>query len=149
MKNTGFLLSRSMRVLYIGALAWMNAPVLAASNAAAADAAARHQRERAACTSGQSSQERATCLREAGAAHAQMRMKGVQDHDMAFEQNALKRCQALPNEDRSACLARMQGQGSTSGSVSAGGIYRELVTTETAAPTAAKPATEVPLAAPK
>jgi hypothetical protein len=148
MKNTGFLLSRSMRVLYVGAAAWMNAPVLAASDVVTADAAARYQRERAACNNGQSSQERATCLREASAAHAQMRKNGVQDHDMAFEQNAQKRCQALPNEDRSACLARMQGQGSTSGSVSAGGIYRELVTTETA-PTAAKRAAEVPLVAPK
>ena len=73
----------------------MNAPVLAASDAAAADAAARYQRERAACNNGQSSQERATCLREASAAHAQMRKNGVQDHDMAFEQNAQKRCQAV------------------------------------------------------
>jgi hypothetical protein len=145
MKNIGLHYSRSMRLLCMGAVAWSSASALAAGDAAAA----RYQRERAVCTSGQSNQERATCLREASAAYAQMRKNGVQDHDMALEQNAQRRCQALPNEDRSACLARMQGQGSTRGSVSGGGIYRELVTTETAAPTVAKPAAEVPLAAPK
>lgn len=30
--------------------------------------------------------------------------------------------------DRNDCVARIQGQGTTSGSVAAGGIYRELVT---------------------
>jgi hypothetical protein len=149
MKHIGFHLSRSMRVLSMGAVVWSCTPALAAGDPAAADAAARYQRERAVCTSGQSNQERATCLREASAAHAQMRKGGMQDHDMAFKQNAQERCQALPDDDRRACLARMQGHGSSSGSVSGGGIYRELVTTETAAPTVVKPTAEVPLAAPK
>jgi hypothetical protein len=130
---------RSIRLLCLCAVAWADAAALAAGDAAAADAAARHRHERAVCTSGQSNQDRATCLREASAAHAQMRKNGMHEPDMAFEQNAQKRCQALPDDDRSACLARMQGHGSTSGSVSGGGIYRELVTPEAATPTVVKP----------
>jgi hypothetical protein len=149
MKNLAHHTSRSMRVLCMGAVVWTIAPALAAGDAAAADAAARYQRERAVCTSGQSNQERSTCLREASAAYAQMRKGGMQDHDMEFAQNAQKRCQALPIEDRGACLARMQGHGSSSGSVSGGGIYRELVTTQAPAQTGAKPAADLPLAAPK
>ena len=41
--------------------------------AGAADAQARYQQDRAACMSGQSNQDHATCLREAGAALAQAR----------------------------------------------------------------------------
>jgi hypothetical protein len=149
MKTIGSHPCRSMRVLCMSAVVWTNAPALGAGDATAIDAAERYQRERAVCTSGQSHQDRATCLREASAAHAQMRKSGMMDHDMTYEQNAQKRCQALPNDDRSACLARMHGHGSTSGSVSGGGIYREIVTTEAAAPTVAKPAADSSLAVPK
>jgi hypothetical protein len=149
MRNIGFNFSRSLRVLCISAVAWSSAPAMAAGDATAADATARYQRERAVCTGGQSNQDRTTCLREASAAHAQMRKNGMQDHDMAFDQNAQKRCQALPNDDRNACLMRMQGHGSTSGSVSGGGIYRELITTEAGTPTVAKPVADSSLAVPK
>jgi hypothetical protein len=149
MKHIGPHFFRSMRLLCMGAVAWSCIPALAAGDPAAADAEARYQRERAVCISGQSNQERATCLREAGAAYAQMRKGGVQPQDRAFEQNAQSRCQALPNDDRQACLARMQGHGSSSGSVSGGGILRELTTTEAAAPNGVQPAAQVPLPAPK
>ena len=43
-------------------------------------------------------------------------------------ENALKRCTPLPEELRRDCEARMRGAGTVSGSVEAGGIYRELVT---------------------
>jgi hypothetical protein len=42
----------------------------AADNTVSADAQARYQQERAVCLSGQSNQDRATCLREADAALA-------------------------------------------------------------------------------
>jgi hypothetical protein len=78
-----------------------------------------------------------------------MRKNGMHESDMAFEQNAQKRCQALPDDDRRACLARMRGHGSTSGSVSGGGIYRELVTPEAATPTVVKPGADSSSALPK
>ena len=52
-----------------------------------------------------------------------------------FARNALKRCEPLPEPDRSGCVARIQGNGTTSGSVAGGGISRELVTREIALPT--------------
>jgi hypothetical protein len=104
---------------------------LTATIAAAADpvrpsgAEARYQQERAACESGQSQQDRATCLREAGAALHEARQGRLVDGPAQYQQNELARCSYLPPEERSACHARMQGQGTTSGSVAAGGIYRE------------------------
>lgn len=72
---------------------------------------------------------------------------------------ALQRCAPLPEPDRRDCVARIQGQGTKTGSVAAGGIYRELVTREVgpvpvaepivpAAP-AALPAAPAPVEAPK
>jgi hypothetical protein len=104
---------------------------LTATIAAAVDpvgpfgAEARYQQERAACESGQSQQDRATCLREAGAALQEARQGRLADGPARYQQNELARCGYLPAEERSACHARMQGQGTTSGSVAAGGIYRE------------------------
>jgi hypothetical protein len=121
-------------------------PALAASKADAADALTRYQRERAACMSGQSNQDRTTCLREAGAAYAQAKQGALDDGTAQYAANARQRCEKLPDDDRKDCLARMKGQGTTSGSVADGGIYRELVTREVAVepsrPASAAPATK-------
>jgi hypothetical protein len=90
------------------------------------DAQARYQKERAMCESGQSHQDRETCLREAGAALNQAKHGGLGDGQAQYQQNALDRCNRLPPEYRKSCLARMQGQGIMRGSVAEGGIYREL-----------------------
>lgn len=125
------------------------APALAADKPEPAAAAARFQQERALCTSGQSNQERATCLREAQAALAEAKKLQLDGDASQFAVNERKRCQRLPDDDRKACLARMQGQGKTSGSVATGGIYRELVTREVVAPSAAASASEPKAAAPQ
>jgi hypothetical protein len=97
---------------------------------AVSDARARYEQERAVCLSGQSSQDRATCLREAGAAYADAGKRNADESAAQNQKNATKRCDALPDPDRRDCMARMQGQGTTSGSVAGGGITRELVTRE-------------------
>jgi len=107
--------------------------VLACHCAGAAPAAATavdalHRQERATCISGRSNQDRATCLREADAAHAEARRGALQVGSPALTDNALRRCDPLPEAQRLACLARMQGQGSTSGSAATGGIFREIST---------------------
>jgi hypothetical protein len=115
------------------------APAFAADKSAATEARARYQRERAVCTSGQSQQDRATCLQEAAAAYAEARRGGLDvGSPDTLRANQLKRCEGLPTPDRQDCLARMQGSGTTSGSAATGGIYRELVTRTvgTAAPPA-------------
>ena len=100
----------------------------AADGKNASDAQARYQRDRAACLSGQSSQDRATCLREAGAARDEAKRGRLGDGQAAFEQNRMIRCEPLPQGEREDCQRRMRGEGTTTGSVEGGGIYRELVT---------------------
>jgi hypothetical protein len=113
---------------------------LAADTSDQADALHRYQQERAACLSGQSGQDLATCLREAAAALADARKGHIDDgatplqQMREFERNAFQRCAPLPDEDRMACAARMEGMGTTSGSVESGGIYRELIIREVTVP---------------
>lgn len=95
------------------------------------EALAVYHQERVICLSGQSNQDRATCLREAGAALAEARRQGLNTAKESLAGNATKRCEPLPAADRSACMARMNGLGSVSGSVAGGGIVRELVVRET------------------
>ena len=104
--------------------------VSAALAAQPSDAQTRYQIERAACDSGPLHQDRAACLREAGAAYEEARRGRLDDGQAQYQQNALMRCSVLPPEERGACHARMQGQGTMRGSVAEGGIYRELVTRE-------------------
>ncbi len=124
------------------------ATALAADKPAPTSARALYEQERAVCLSGQSNQDRATCLREAGAAYAQGMQGGAGESGAQLAANASKRCEKLPDADRKDCVARMQGQGTTSGSASSGGIVRELVTREPAALPATTPPAPV-TAAPK
>jgi hypothetical protein len=87
-----------------------------------------YQQERADCISGKSAEDKATCLREAGAAQQDAR-RGKLANDADYQKNAALRCQSLPATDRSDCERRVSGEGATSGSVSGGGVYRELRTT--------------------
>lgn len=99
----------------------------AAMAADGSDAQQRYRDERAACMNGASNQDRATCLREAGAALQESRRNGLA-HGTTRElgANRMQRCDALPDQDRGDCQMRMNGQGSTSGSVMGGGMMREL-----------------------
>lgn len=109
--------------------AMLVAGMAAAADAKLSDAQARYEQDRAACISGQSYQDRATCLREAGAALQAAKRGRIGDDQSSYEQNRLMRCDRLPAGDRDDCLRRMHGEGSVSGSVEGGGIYRELRTT--------------------
>lgn len=104
------------------------------------DAAQRYRQDRAACLSGQSHQDRATCLKEAGAALAEARRGRLSNHQQQqWDENASARCDRLPTDLKADCEARMDGEGTTSGSVESGGIYRELVTREVMPPDSASP----------
>ncbi|MES2932980.1 MAG: hypothetical protein V4805_05775 [Pseudomonadota bacterium] len=92
-----------------------------------ADAQERYKAERAACQTGQSHQDRSTCLQEAKAALNEARKRHLNGAADSYEKNALSRCEALPAGDRAACQRRVQGEGSISGSVEEGGVLRELV----------------------
>jgi hypothetical protein len=106
-------------------------PFAFAEQGADASAQARYQQERARCMSGESGQDYATCLREAGAALQAARRGQLDDGDAKYRRNALERCKPLPADEAKDCRDRIMGQGTVSGSVKGGGIYREKTTIET------------------
>jgi hypothetical protein len=116
---------------------------LAAGKAVTFDPHARYQREAGACYALRSSDSRAECLSEAGLRLAIALPTPANEYPDVLARNALKRCEPLSEPDRTDCVARMRGQGTTSGSVASGGIYRELVTRTVGVPGAvpAEPAT--------
>jgi hypothetical protein len=141
---------RSALWLMALAVAGASAPAVADSKRAGSDARAVFEREVATCNARPPGAERANCLREAHAAHDAARRGDPATPPAGGDAaqtaaNALKRCEALPESHRKDCVARMQGQGTTRGSVGEGGIYRELVTPVPApAPAADPPAVDGP-----
>ena len=101
---------------------------MAALTASPAWGASPREQDRAACAS-QPAQDQVACMREAGAARQEAR-RGRLDEGLSpeYEKNRVARCAYLPAPDQADCLRRMQGEGYVSGSVSGGGIYRELRT---------------------
>jgi hypothetical protein len=100
--------------------------LVASAAALATDTAPRSaDSERAACARHTSAEDRKTCLRETAAAKAEARRGELRVRGADYERNALQRCQALPAADQDACRARVRGEGTSSGSVEGGGIYRE------------------------
>ena len=117
------------------------APAHAADAASAATAAkSTYQKERADCEAGRTAEDRATCLKEAGAAQ-QERKRNQIDNAGSMRQNAIERCNAVAAKDKADCLARIEGPSkpnqttTTSGSVAGGGVIRETTTTTTGQPT--------------
>jgi hypothetical protein len=127
--------STNLVILYGSFVVGMNLglAMLGTGTATASDSGLRsnaqsvYLQDRAACNTGQTHQDRTTCLREAGAALQEARRGQLEDGQAQFERNKVLRCDLQPPEDRQACLRRMNGEGFTSGSVEGGGIYRELV----------------------
>jgi hypothetical protein len=94
-----------------------------------------YQQERAACLEGRSSQDRATCLKEAGAARAEARRQGLDNGETPAQlrANALLRCQRVAADDRASCERMALGEGQRDGSVAEGAVVKQL-TTRSAAP---------------
>ncbi len=100
----------------------------AAAGPAVADAAkTQYDAERMRCLSGTTGQDQASCLKSAGAAYDSAKQNRLNDAGN-YKANALERCRSQPAADRSDCEARVDGTGTTSGSVKDGGIIRETVT---------------------
>ena len=104
------------------------APAMAAAHGPAAEVQARYAQERAKCLNGTSNEDRATCLKEVGAAREAAMQGKLDEGDTRYRHNAMDRCKALSGADAKDCRARMNGAGTTSGSAESGGIYRETVT---------------------
>jgi hypothetical protein len=92
------------------------------------DASGSYQHEVQSCMTGKTQQDQATCLREARNAQADKRRGVLDNAGGQFGANATARCDVLTGEDKAACQARILGYGSTTGSVAAGGVLREVET---------------------
>ena len=117
--------------LLVATGAFWAAPAAASGPAASADdIEAKYQRDRTLCLTGLTHQARSDCLREAAAARDEARRARLGNGQPPSEylENALKRCQRLPEADRADCEARVRGEGTQRGSVESGGIYRETRT---------------------
>ena len=127
----------------------LSASAMAATGAASAEIQARYAQDRAKCLSGLSNQDRVTCLKEAGAARAAARQGQLEDAGASKQRNATLRCEALTGDDAKDCRSRMDGNGTVSGSVEAGGVLRETVTTQITpvVPPASAPSPAVPASA--
>lgn len=112
-----------------------------ASSTASQAAKAQYQIERQACLRGQSGQDTATCLKEAGAAlaEAQRATLNTGESEETLRRNALARCERVAEDDKAACRRMVRGEGSRSGSVKGGGVMTELTTVVPAAPAASSP----------
>ena len=104
------------------------ASALPAVASTASEAQARFRQDMAACNSGQSSQDLATCRLEARNALAEAKRGGLNEAPGQYKSNALQRCAALQGDNRSDCESRLRGEGSSQGSVEGGGILRETTT---------------------
>jgi len=94
----------------------------------AIDASGQYEKEVQACLSGQTQQDRETCLREARNAQAEKKRGALDSAGAQFNANKVARCEPLAGEEKAACHARMMGYGNTSGSVAGGGLLREVET---------------------
>lgn len=138
-------LSVILRLAAVTAAAWHTA---ASAAGPAPQAAANptpeavYQKERAACLRGSSAQDRATCLREAGAALAEARRAKLGNGEDARDRarNAELRCKNVAPADRDDCLRMARGEGTVSGSVEGGGVIKELVEVTVGPPIVVPPA---------
>jgi len=120
---------------------------MAASTAAAQAISpeAQYKTDVARCQSGDTNQDKATCMREAGAALEEAKRNRLMHDNANYDQNQVRRCQALPADQREDCMLQMSPGSNTQvqGSVAGGGVLRETTitipgqpATSTAAPTA-------------
>jgi len=92
-------------------------PAPAAVVSAAARSEARYQRDAAVCLGRHYVGDRDDCLSDASTARAAREPVTVDLDPGRYAHNALKRCEPLSEPDRGDCIARMQGRGTTTGSV--------------------------------
>jgi hypothetical protein len=86
------------------------------------------QQQLQACAQGKTTQDTQTCMTEARRAHAARKTGDLDTNQDTLSANAKQRCAVFTGEEQAACILRLQGYGSSSGSVAGGGILREIET---------------------
>jgi hypothetical protein len=144
----------ALSALALGLGLGLSASAAMAANASTApnansDIETRYRIDVERCNAGQTNQDKATCLREAGAARDEARRNRLTNGNQSYSQNETARCQALPMDQREDCMLQMSGKNTTTqGSVGAGGVLREttIVVPGTPAPaTGTVPGTTAPV----
>ena len=121
--------SRLLRQLAVATVAGLlcSSAAQAASADSKAQARAQFRQDMADCNSPSSSQDPATCRREARNALAEAMRDGLDGNPDLYPKNVLQRCNAYLGSERIACQERMGPYGQLSGSVEGGGILRQSV----------------------
>lgn len=136
-----FLTRQLLAACALGACLATPAVYAAGNGAAQADIEARYKLDVQRCNAGQTNQDKATCLQEAGAARDEANRHRLINGNPSYEQNQTQRCNGLPSGAREDCLLQMSGQNTatqsttTQGSISSGGVLRETTITMPASPT--------------
>jgi hypothetical protein len=126
MTSHSFSPAAAIRIALItGSLLFAGSQAVAADDRQAGSSTIAQERQN--CMDGKTDQDRATCLREAGAAKQESQRGNLRDSG-DYGSNASKRCAVLPADQKADCERRSMGEGSVSGSVGSGGVVRELVT---------------------
>ena len=112
----------------VALLAMSAATAQVASGTTGIDASGSYQQEVQACMTGKTQQDQATCLTEARNAQADKKRGVLETGTTGQDANAAARCDVLAGEEKAACQARAMGYGTTSGSVSGGGVLRQVET---------------------
>lgn len=128
------------RIVGIGIVSLLCGQALSVAAQDRSEKLRRFEADRQACVSGSSGQVFESCMKEAKAVLAERPGDNPTVSADQLQRNASIRCAALTGEDHAACVARMRGEGTVSGSVAGGGVLRELVTTEVVASPPQKPA---------
>lgn len=98
-----------------------------AAEAATVQAQQRFHQDMARCSGVQLTQDRRSCRLEARNALAEAKRGALSNPESDLKANAQQRCAVHQGLDRTACEARMRGEGMVDGSVSGGGILRQSV----------------------
>ena len=129
MKTTSNALHVIRRSMGLGLVALVCGQAISAGAQDRNERQRRYEVDRQACLSGKTNQTVDACMKEA---KAFLDARSGSESTLSAEQlqrNALVRCEPLAGDERAACVARIRGEGTVSGSVAGGGILREVVTT--------------------
>lgn len=125
--------------LVVATVAFAGSPAMAAAKSEAARSPASAKPARAGCPYGIATDGSVNCMTKADFEERRSRQAALEADPAQYLRNALVRCESLKGDDRQDCVSRIQGQGTTTGSVEGGGIYRELVTRVVGVPAADPP----------
>ena len=122
------LLNISVTAATLVLLGLASAPAAAAAKQTVAQRQAGAEGGRAGCRYGLSNAGPGACLSKAEYELTESRQSALDKDPAQYRRNALMRCDGLKGDDKQDCVKRIDGQGTTTGSVEGGGIYRELKT---------------------